>query len=623
MLYIVTALYIEAKPLISLFNLKKDNTYTKFQVFSNENIKLIISGTGKIKSATALTYLISNKDIKENDYIINIGFIASANNNSQLGDIVYISKIQNAYSDTTFYPEMIYKHNFLEGSLTTFDKIIENKIENVEYIDMEAYGFFQTASIFFKKDKIILLKIVSDILKENMEDRILVNFKDEVLFNESYKRIYDFLLKFINIPDDNKNNFKNNEQDLIKKVLENLKLSDTMTYEFFNILKYLKIKYENIDILKQYENIEVNSKVQGKKVFEEIKDFSKLNNKVEIERKTLNNKNSNLFNNKFSHIYVEKRILNNKNTLEILSKFKDVKIIEIDNYKEVFSSNNQDFHLQKLGQKLILASNKPNMIYEGAVVCESFENDNFYYTSSIINCIYDCEYCYLQGVYSSGNIVIFVDIEKVFEEVEELYNKLKTLYLCVSYDTDLLAIESICAFSEKWYYFIKDKKNLKIELRTKSGNIDKFLNLKPLDNFIIAFTLSPENIALRNEKYTASFKNRVNAIKKLQEKGWKVRICIDPLIYSDNFEKNYSQMIEYLFNEIDKEKVIDISIGVFRISKEYLKKMRNQNQNSEILYYPFECIDGVYTYSNEIKSYMINFIKEQFLKYIDEKKIYI
>ena len=623
MLYIVTALYIEAKPLISLFNLKKDNTYTKFQVFSNENIKLIISGTGKIKSATALTYLISNKDIKENEYIINIGFIASLNNNSQLGDIVYISKIQNAYSDTTFYPEIIYKHNFLEGSLTTFDKIIDNKIENIEYIDMEAYGFFQTASIFFKKDKIIVLKIISDILKENVKDRILFDFEDDNLFNESYKKIYDFLLKFVNIPTDSRNNFNNNEQDLIKKVLENLKLSDTMTYELFNILKYLKIKYGNIDILKKYENIEINSKVQGKKIFEEIKESSKLNNKVEIEKKSLENKNHNLFNNRFSHIYVEKKILNNKNTLEILSKFKDVKIIEIENYKEVFSSNNQDFHLQKLGQKLILASNKANMIYEGAVVCESFENDNFYYTSSIINCVYDCEYCYLQGVYSSGNIVIFVDIEKVFEEVEELYNKLKTLYLCISYDTDLLAIENICGFSEKWYYFIEDKKDLKIELRTKSGNIDKFLNLKPLDNFIIAFTLSPENLALKNEKYTASFKNRVKAIKELQEKGWKVRICIDPLIYSDNFEKNYSQMIEYLFNEIDKEKVIDVSIGVFRISKEYLKKMRNQNQNSEILYYPFECIDGVYTYSDKTKSYMINFIKEQFLKYIDEKKIYI
>ena len=47
-------------------------------------------------------------------------------------------------------------------------------------------------------------------------------------------------------------------------------------------------------------------------IFEEIKEFSKLNNKVEIERNTLNNKNSSLFNNRFSHIYVEKKILNNK-----------------------------------------------------------------------------------------------------------------------------------------------------------------------------------------------------------------------------------------------------------------------------------------------------------------------
>jgi len=32
MLYIVTALYIEAKPLISLFNLKKDNTLRKMTI---------------------------------------------------------------------------------------------------------------------------------------------------------------------------------------------------------------------------------------------------------------------------------------------------------------------------------------------------------------------------------------------------------------------------------------------------------------------------------------------------------------------------------------------------------------------------------------------------------------
>lgn len=61
------------------------------------------------------------------------------------------------------------------------------------------------------------MKIVSDILKENVEDRILIDFKDEKLFNESYKNLW-FLLKFINISDDNKNNFDNNEQDLIKSI---------------------------------------------------------------------------------------------------------------------------------------------------------------------------------------------------------------------------------------------------------------------------------------------------------------------------------------------------------------------------------------------------------------------
>lgn len=144
---------------------------------------------------------------------------------------------------------------------------------------MEAYGFFQTASIFFKKDKIMVLKIVSDILENKAEDRILVDFKDENLFTESYNNIYKFLVNFKTVNDDS--DFTIIEQELIKKVLENLRLSDTMTYELFNILRYLKIKYGNIDILKKYENIEVTSKVQAKKLFEEIKNISLQKNSLE------------------------------------------------------------------------------------------------------------------------------------------------------------------------------------------------------------------------------------------------------------------------------------------------------------------------------------------------------
>ena len=163
MLYIVTALFIEAKPLINLFQLKKNNFYTKFQVFSNENIKLIISGTGKIKSSIATTYLITNNELNENDFIFNIGFAASSDNEVKIKDIVSCIKLNSAYSKNSFYLETIYKHNFKEIELTTFDSIIEKKEKDIDYIDMEAFGFYQAASTFFKKDKIFVFKIISDI----------------------------------------------------------------------------------------------------------------------------------------------------------------------------------------------------------------------------------------------------------------------------------------------------------------------------------------------------------------------------------------------------------------------------------------------------------------------------
>lgn len=327
--------------------------------------------------------------------------------------------------------------------------------------------------------------------------------------------------------------------------------------------------------------------------------------------------------NKFSHIYIEKEAVSHFNTKQILAKFPKSQIIEIKNYKEVFSANNQSFNIQKLSPKLILAVKKDNNVYKGAKVCEDFGNENFYYTSSIINCIFDCEYCYLQGVYSSANIVVFVNIEDVFKEIQKLLSSLGSLYLCISYDTDLLALDNIVGFVDKWYEFVKENPKLKIELRTKSTNINKLLEKQVLDNFILAFTISPESIAKQHENYTLGLEKRLEAIKKLQAKGWSVRLCIDPIIYKKNFEQDYSDMINRIFKVLEESKIRDISIGFFRISKEYLKKIRKQNPNSRILYYPYDCEDGVYSYSKESRKKSLEFIKKLLLNYVDEKKIFI
>lgn len=275
MIYIITALYVEARPFIEKYNLKKDEVFSKFQVFSNEKIKLVISGVGRIKASIALTQLLTNAKINENDFIINFGFCASTNTENKLLDIVMINKIKSAYSKQSFYPEMLYKHKFLEGALLCYDEIIEkyqDSLNEKNYIDMESMGFFETANYFFKRDKIIVLKIVSDILHNETSKREILELNKVNLLINACEEIFIFLDNLTLFYKKDENDFSILEENFIKKMRQNLKLSDTMYYESINLLKYLKLsKKDIIEFLKDYEDREVKSKIEGKRYFEDIK----------------------------------------------------------------------------------------------------------------------------------------------------------------------------------------------------------------------------------------------------------------------------------------------------------------------------------------------------------------
>lgn len=312
----------------------------------------------------------------------------------------------------------------------------------------------------------------------------------------------------------------------------------------------------------------------------------------------------------------------NKNTAKILSYFKNSQIVEINHYKDFFCRKNQDFSLQKKSLNLILAVKEENLIYEGAKVCENFGNKYFYYTSSIMNCIYNCEYCYLQGMYPSANIVVFVNLNDIFVEVESILEK-HSMYLCISYDTDILAFENILGFTRQWIEFTRNHKKLSIEVRTKSVNFKNLYNLEPCDNVILAWTFSPEDISRKFELGTPTFESRLADAKKAILKGWKVRICFDPLLYVKNWQKSYKECVDRVFEVIIPSEIQDVSVGVFRISQNYLKNMRRVNPFSEITAYPFENEDGVYTYSEVHRKMMLDFMSNILNKYVEKERIFI
>jgi len=333
--------------------------------------------------------------------------------------------------------------------------------------------------------------------------------------------------------------------------------------------------------------------------------------------------NQNYSHKTFSHIYIEKEALNYSLTIEIIKKLNKSQIVYIDNYNEIFSRKNQDPFLQKLSPSLILAVNKGDFIYKGSPLCHNFDQQNFYYTNFIVNCLFDCDYCYLKGMTFSSHILFFVNLSDYFDELKKLMVEKGKLYLSISYDADILLFEGIYPFLKEWIEFAKANPLITIEIRTKTSNYQKFMNYSPLKNLIISWSISPEEIISKCEKNTPSLERRLMAVSYLLERGWKVNLALDPILYiGKNWQEKYKELIKSISENIDIKKINAITLGVFRIPVEYLKRLKRFFK-SPIAFYPYKTINGVSTYPEELKSKMIQFVYLELEKVYDNKNIYV
>ncbi len=299
----------------------------------------------------------------------------------------------------------------------------------------------------------------------------------------------------------------------------------------------------------------------------------------------------------FNSIYIEENAFEFPITREILNNHSNTPIIKIRNYKDVYSRPKQNFSIQKHNQSLILAVKKDNFLYKGPEVCQNFGHTNFYYTSFLLNCVFDCEYCYLQGMYPSANLVAFVNTEQYKAAIKDETSG-KPIYLAASYDTDLIAFHHVIPYMEYFYDFFKANTDITVEIRTKSGNESFYRNYSPIENVIIAFTLSPEGIIKKFERHTPSLETRIKAIRTAISEGYKIRICLDPIFINPDTDALYEPFFQYIFNKIHPDDILDVGYGFFRMSHDFFKRIEKQNNSwifaqdyihyNDVVSYPFE-----------------------------------
>lgn len=320
----------------------------------------------------------------------------------------------------------------------------------------------------------------------------------------------------------------------------------------------------------------------------------------------------------FSHLYIEKRVLNHPQTVKIIEKFDASHIILIDHYKEVFNRGSQDFAAQSSAKKLILARQEGKFLHEGSQYSDGFEHEQFFYASTLMGCLYDCDYCYLQGLYPSANTVLFVNLEDAFKELSAYLDK-DTL-VATSYDTDTLAIESLTTHTAQWLEYAQGHEYLHLEIRTKSANIKPFSKISPNPRVTLAWTLSPQEIIDRYEHVTPSLDKRLRAAHEAIELGWNVRLCIDPVIYTETFETLYGNLIHDIFKTILPTRLHQLTLGSFRMSQNHLRSLKKLRR-SDIAFYPYDVRKDMATYPQDVENHILDFMVETARHYLPPERI--
>ena len=324
-------------------------------------------------------------------------------------------------------------------------------------------------------------------------------------------------------------------------------------------------------------------------------------------------------------IYIEAQACDHPRTQKILARFPRADKIVIERYAEVFNPHAQNFRIQKQNPALILAEKSNKKVLPTPSQYETGGGANYYF-SHMLNCPYDCRYCFLQGMYRSANYLLFVNYEAFLEEIKSLaethQNDAKPAWFFSGYDCDSLAFEPITGFAEHFVAEFEKIPGAVLELRTKSTHIRSLLDRPSLENVVIAYSLSPQPVAAAVEQGAPGLSKRIEALQKLQSHGWRIGLRFDPIIWHQDYQQSYRQMLEELFSKVDADRLDSVTLGGFRLPKGFYKTMRRLYPDHWLFSAGLSEQEGMVTYTPAIEKQVFDELQQQVLRFIAPDKLF-
>jgi len=279
-------------------------------------------------------------------------------------------------------------------------------------------------------------------------------------------------------------------------------------------------------------------------------------------------------------IYIEESQMKNEMVKAVLERFSNIKPVYIDKLKNVDIPVEE--YSDTLGKDKLFLVEENFDIFKKCPCTRNVFGCHYYILNIGFGCVYDCTYCYLQHYANFPGIIMPVNIKQMLEKLKKILGKhKKVLRIGTGEFTDSLILDDIIPYTKYLINFFRNQKHY-LELKTKSINIENILSIKPSSNIVISWSLNTPSRIKKEEYYTPSLKERLKAAGQVIRKGYNVGFHFDPIIFYDNWEKEYKETVEEMF-EHARGHIQWISLGMLRFNRELKPIIEQRFPEQEIL----------------------------------------
>jgi spore photoproduct lyase len=231
---------------------------------------------------------------------------------------------------------------------------------------------------------------------------------------------------------------------------------------------------------------------------------------------------------------------------------------------------------------------------------------NYWHFSPYGFCPYDCRYCYLAGtpgVKFSPSIKIYVNLPEILKQIDIIARRLATptaFYLGKLQDS--LSLDSLTAYSTVMVPFFADHTQARLTLLTKSAYVDRLLDLNHRGHSILSWSVNPPEVSSNFEENVPSIDERLDAMRRVSERGYPVRAIMMPIIPIDHWQEYYDAFTTHMLETVPIQRLTLGGICIYRSARNLMEmKMGALNVVSENIDHAPTAKDGRERYPRSLR----------------------